>query len=311
MRILLGMAVLAIPVALAIKYLWLSVPVGEGPAGPLVAREPFEHVWTTRPVLLLGLGDSITRGFGASPGKSYFDLLISNPADEYPNMRGLCLSTVLPNLTSRNLSVSGSTSIEHENNQLSRLEVQPADVLGLVAMTTGGNDLIHNYGKTPPYEGAMYGASLEQAAPWIEAFDCRLGTMLDRIEQCFPGGCHILLANIYDPTDGVGDAERAGLPSWPDGLRILKAYNDVIARYASTRANVHLVNIHDEFLGHGIHCTQFWRQHYRRGDPHYWYFENLEDPNERGYDAIRRLFLLELAKISKGIASQPASRSAA
>ncbi|MBC8117927.1 MAG: hypothetical protein H7062_26345 [Candidatus Saccharimonas sp.] len=40
-----------------------------------------------------------------------------------------------------------------------------------------------------------------------------------------------------------------------------------------------------EFLGHGIHCT------------HYWYWDNLEDPNDRGYDAIRRLFLIEMARI--------------
>ena len=43
---------------------------------------------------------------------------------------------------------------------------------------------------------------------------------------------------------------------------------------------------------------QFWRKFYRAEDPHYWYFENLEDPNERGYDAIRRLFLIEMTKVT-------------
>jgi hypothetical protein len=50
------------------------------------------------------------------------------------------------------------------------------------------------------------------------------------------------------------------------------------------------------FLGHGIHCRKFWGAHYRFGDPHYWYAPNLEDPNERGYDAIRRVFLNEILK---------------
>jgi hypothetical protein len=36
-------------------------------------------------------------------------------------------------------------------------------------------------------------------------------------------------------------------------------------------------------------------KHYDRKDPHYWYFINLEDPNERGYDALRRLFLNAMA----------------
>jgi hypothetical protein len=54
--------------------------------------------------------------------------------------------------------------------------------------------------------------------------------------------------------------------------------------------------LHNAFLGHGIHCSQFWTKHYDWKDPHYWYFVNLEDPNERGYDVIRRLFLIEIAK---------------
>ncbi len=26
-------------------------------------------------------------------------------------------------------------------------------------------------------------------------------------------------------------------------------------------------------------------------DPYYWFYDNVEDPNDRGYDAIRRAFL--------------------
>ena len=41
------------------------LPEGEGPAGPAVPLEPFERPWTERRVLLLGLGDSVTAGFGS------------------------------------------------------------------------------------------------------------------------------------------------------------------------------------------------------------------------------------------------------
>lgn len=282
---------------LAVRHFWFSLPVGEGPAGPLVPRAAFEQPWTDRPVLLVGIGDSVTAGFGASAGYAYFDRLVANPADEFDDMRGVNLSAVLPDLRTLKLAQSGTTSIEHIALQIPKLESQPDDVLGLVVMTTGGNDIIHDYGRSPPREGAMYGATLAQAQPWIAAFDGRLGQMLDRIDAAFPGGCHVFLANIYDPTDGVGDVERAGLPAWPDGSAILAAYNRIIANQAAQRPNVHLIDMHAAFLGHGIHCTQFWRSHYRWGDPHYWYFENLEDPNDRGYDAIRRLFLLELAEV--------------
>jgi hypothetical protein len=96
---------------------------------------------------------------------------------------------------------------------LPKLEKAGPETLGIVVLTTGGNDLIHSYGRNPPVEGAMYGAT-------------------------------------------------------PDA-----------------------------FLGHGIPCSQRWRTHYRRDDPHYRYFDNLEDPNPRGYDAIRRLFLLEIQAV--------------
>ena len=180
------------------KTYWLSKPpVGSGPAGPTVAKEAFAETWTDRKVLLLGVGDSVTAGFGVPATHSYFGRLVANPDDEFPEMRGICLSAVLPNLTSRNMSVSGSTSLDHVRYLRDSLEEQPGDVFGLVVMTSGGNDLIHDYGRTPPREGAMFGATIQQAQPWIAAFEKRLGEMIDLIESRFPGGCRIFLADIW------------------------------------------------------------------------------------------------------------------
>jgi len=271
-------------------------PAGSGPAGPPVDRETFAQPWTTRPVLVVGLGDSVTAGFGARKGYSYFDRLVKNPADEFPALSGISLSAVFPTLAVTNLAVSGSTSTEVLARQLALLPTNGPDVRGIAVMTTGGNDIIHNYGRTPPREEAMYGATLDQAQLWIENFRRRLEATLAQVTHCFPGGCEIFLANIYDPTDGLGDAERAGLPAWPEATQVLAAYNQVIQDCAAQHPEVHLVDMHGAFLGHGIHCTQFWRPHFDRRDPHYWYFVNLEDPNERGYDAIRRLFLNEIGK---------------
>jgi hypothetical protein len=164
-------------------------------------------------------------------------------------------------------------------------------------MTTGGNDVIHNYGRKPPVEHAMYGATLEQAAPWIANYDARLDEMVSRIRNAFPGGCHVFLANIYDPTDGTGSPGLTGLPDWPDALAVLDAYNAAIARCAAKHDFVHLVDIHGPFLGHGLHCRKFWLPHYRADDPHYWYGSIVEDPNERGYDAVRRFFLLRMIEV--------------
>ena len=137
----------------------------------------------------------------------------------------------------------------------------------------------------------MYGATLAEAEPWIANFEQRLGRMLDMLDERFPGGCAIFLADIYDPTDGVGDAPSVFLPPWPAGLAIHARYNEILHRAAAERENVYAVPMHAAFLGHGSHCRQFWRRTYRAEDPYYWYFENIEDPNDRGYDAIRRVFL--------------------
>ncbi len=276
---------------------WLYQPIGSGPAGPNVPLEPFSNSWTERSIVLLGFGDSITAGLGSTDGHSYFDRLVESPPDEFPDIQGRNLSAVFPHLTPLNVAVSGTDSFQHRDWLLENVEPQNSEIFGVIVATIGGNDVIHMYGRTPPREGAMYGATIEQAQPWIANYETRLNTILDKLSHRFPGGCHIFLANIYDPTDGVGDAHNAGLPRWPEGSKVLVAYNDVINRIAEQRGDVTLIDIRSEFLGHGIHCRKFWHPDYDAEDPHYWYFDNLEDPNDRGYDAIRRLFLLEMAKV--------------
>ncbi len=274
------------------KQYFLSRPIGQGPAGPQVVRGFFVKPWTDRAIRLVGIGDSITAGLGArTRDHTFFNRLVRNPNDEYTDMLGICLSAVLPHLNFENLAISGSTSRDHLNVIEERLTKHDPSVFGIVVMTTGGNDLIHSYGRSPPKECAMYGATRSQAEPWITNFRVRLEVMLDKISECFPGGCEIYVGDIYDPTDGVGDAPSVYLPHWPDGLAIHAKYNAAIAASASSRSNVHVVPLYNAFTGHGAHCTQFWRSTYVSEDPHYWFYDNIEDPNDRGYDAIRRVFL--------------------
>jgi hypothetical protein len=211
-------------------------------------------------------------------------------------MRDRSLSRVLPSLVTRNSAVSGSNSLQHLQWMREKFERQPDDVFGVVVMTSGGNDLIHWYGRTPPHEGAMYGATLQQAEPWIANYESRLDEMFALLKTGFRGGCLVFIADIYDPSDGRGDPETALLPAWQDVLAIHAAYNLALRRAAGRHSCVRVVPVYDEFLGHGIHCRKPWRTHYRLRDPHYWYGPNLEDPNDRGYDAIRRLFLNEILK---------------
>lgn len=277
-------------------HFWLSRPIGNGPAGPTIPKAAFSETWSTNEILLVGLGDSVTAGFGARRGYSYFDRLVANPADEFEDMHGISLKAVFPNLHYTNLAISGSTSVEHAEKQIPKLPTVNSNVTAIIVITSGGNDLIHNYGRTPPRDQAMYGATFEEAKPWIANFSQRMDSMVDQLEKHFPAGCEIFIADIYDPTDGQSDIQRTGLPAWQDASKILAAYNEVIHGLAQKDHHVHVVNMREGFLGHGIHCTQFWSRTYDSKDPHYWYYVNLEDPNERGYDALRRLFLIEMQK---------------
>ncbi len=86
--VLVAFAVVAIAGALAYRHYWLARPVGEGPAGPTVPREPFGRPWSDRKVLLVGLGDSVTGGFGVGEEHSYLGRLVENPRDEWPELNG-------------------------------------------------------------------------------------------------------------------------------------------------------------------------------------------------------------------------------
>src|SRR5262245_31053684 len=129
--ILVAVGLILIGSAAAYVEFHFHLPEGEGPAGPVVPAKPFERPWTERKILLLGVGDSVTAGFGATRGRSYFDRLVANSSDEFEDMRGRSLSTVLPNLTTRNLALSGSNSLEHVRHIAEKLETQPADVFGV------------------------------------------------------------------------------------------------------------------------------------------------------------------------------------
>ena len=284
---------------------WFAVripgPMGTGPVAVPFDRAPWTRgVCHEGPVVVVSLGDSIGTGYGAPPGHGYFDLVVKNDRERHPDVGGADLASVLPRLTRLELASLSTNSIDHEQS-VSLIPSQPPETYGLVFVTTGGIDLIHPYGHGDIREGAMYGATLGQAEPWIARFEARVDRMLAAIATRFPGGCDVFVATIYDPTDGVGDIEHASvvgwLSAWPDALAIHGRFNRAIRDACGRHAFAHVVDVHRVMLGHGIHCRDASNPHYDRSDPTYWYWWNLEDPNERGYDAIRRLFLAELGAV--------------
>lgn len=281
----------------------LGTRQGRGPAGGPLERADFSVVWSEERTVLVGLGDSVVTGFGARQGWGLLERLVRVPEGDDSALKGCDLSSVYPKLEVLNLAENSSNSAWHLGVQLPRVPVMPEGVKGLVVLSTGGIDLIHDYGSGVPREGALYGAELELGLQCAASFERRLDRIFDGLRERFPSGCEIYVMTIFDPTDGVGDIENVGvllrlirpLPAWPDGLRIHAAFNQAIRNAAASRSWVHVVDVHRLMLGHGLHHRDERNPHYDPADPHYWYYVNLEDPNERGYDAIRREFLRVMA----------------
>ena len=287
------------------SYRHFHAPMGSGPAGPSVPATPFNEPWSSRDVMLVGMGDSVVTGFGAAKGFGFFDRLATNPDGDLPDMRGKNLARVFPHLQVVNLAANSTSSGDHLRSQMGLLSKQRDSVFGIVVLSTGGIDLIHDYGSRPPRDEALYGATCEVGEALAGKFRQRLDQLLDEITAHFPGGVEIFIATIFDPTDGVGDIENTDpllrlvkpLPPWPDGLKILRAFNDHIEAVANARPNVHVVDVHETLIGHGLHCRDKGNPHYDRDDPTTWLYFNVEDPNTRGYDAIRRIFLLRMIDV--------------
>ncbi len=278
------------------SYFRHARPAGSGSAGSFVEQHAFASPWTARPVVLLGLGDNATQGRGAPPAQGYFQRLINNPADEFSEMQGICLSKVFPRLQQVNLAVADATSIDCVEQQLPQLKTYPSDTFGIVVITVGINDILHDDGPSPPRDGAMYGATLDEISQLVGGYNHRLKTIYQRVHETFPGGFQIYIANIPDPADGDNAIELAGLPAWSEWQYVITSYNRMISLFAVHHPHVTLVDIQSSFLGHGTRCTHFWHGNYQKQDPHYWYASDVATPNERGHDAIRRQFLIELSR---------------
>jgi lysophospholipase L1-like esterase len=247
---------------------------------------------------VIGFGDSVTTGYCSSPGKSYFELLLDNDDDAYPAFAGRDLRSRFAAVTDNNKALDGATSCDFSDGGIRAvLQADPDTSKPTVLLVTlGGNDLIHDYGCGNPHECAAYCADLEDATVWAQGFKERMLGFFRAADEEIDGELFVFIGTIYDPTDGIGDIENASipLPPWPDGLEVLELYNRTIADIAS-QVGATLVDVHAAMLGHGLHYNDESHPRYDATDPSYWYCANLEDPNDKGYAAIREAFWTSVA----------------
>jgi lysophospholipase L1-like esterase len=183
-----------------------------------------------------------------------------------------------------NLARDGATSSRVIESQLPALW-QSRKTPSLITLTIGGNDLLQAYGQEALATGAL--AKFRQNLPDI------LGQLRAKL-----GDVPILLANIYDPSDGTGNTVKMGLPVWTTALEWIGQFNAVIESEANAH-NCHFIDLHQRFLGHGLSVGSPQQSLPMPDNLLLWYCGIIE-PNFYGAQAICAAWIEALEALEAG-----------
>jgi lysophospholipase L1-like esterase len=206
-------------------------------------------------------------------------LLARNDDDVWPEFAGRDLVTISPGIDCRFEARDGATTESVLDSQVDALQGIDPGGEALVTLTAGGNDLLGLIGATDRAGQAGVRAVLDN-------LDAILGVVRDRLPRAM-----VLVANVYDPTDGTGDLEGTRLR--PQEMRWLGDCNAGVERLCRQRG-ARLIDLHRHFAGHGRSAPAAKR----------WYWTgSLIEPGLTGASEIRRLWLAAVEE------SRPASRT--
>ena len=220
----------------------------------------------------VALGDSISiDDYAGGPGRGGASLLFRNRDDDFPDWRGRDLVHLHAGARFALLATDGATTrtlTDVQLPRLSRLRLRPS----LVSLTVGGNDLLSAYGDSA--------AAREVIAHVRTAVAEALGQVADLA----PGG-QVVVGTVYDPSDGTGDAERLGLPPWPDAVAVIAELNDAL-RQVAHGAGASVAEIAQHFAGHGLLAGDAARPDPRPAERDLWLCSVIE-PNAWGAGGVR------------------------
>ncbi len=243
----------------------------------------YAHTLPISPKTVIFLGDSITAGAGASNDDEDYASLLVNNTNTWPYWSGIDLATRYPGIDVVDVSKSGAWTGTILNDQIDRLEDQitlPYDGEVLVVITVGGNDL-QSVLLNPSVAEERLGKTVDNWRKIAEYF-------LD--EQHFPDGSTVLMANVYEPTDGVGQVGNCfyGL----DISFLLPSLHDanMQLRGLAAEAGFSALDMRGTFLGHGFHYSDPTSPHYNEEDPSLWLANGCTHPNSRGHHEVRAMF---------------------
>ena len=222
------------------------------------------------------LGDSMSIDhYAGGPGRGAASLLWRNRDDDFPAWAGKDLTTRNPTAQLAQLASDGATSATvagEQLRQLDRLELIPT----LATVTMGGNDLLAAYGNSTAGRQAIRRV-IDNGQRLLASLRALMGLRAP-----------IVVATVYDPSDGTSDARWLGLPVWPEALDLLAELNQAL--WALTNEHRALVaDVHDRFLGHGLAAGDPAQSDPRPPNQDLWYC-GLIEPNAWGSSEIRASF---------------------
>ena len=197
-------------------------------------------------------------------------LLAGNDDHVWPEFAGRDLLTRNPGIECRFLASDGATTEDVLGSQLGALEGVDASRDAVVTLTAGGNDLL-----------SLIGAGDHTGDAGVARLLRNLEAIVDTVRDRLPRAV-ILVANVYDPTDGTGDLDGHRLR--PQERRWLRDGNAGVGRLCAERG-ARLIDVHGHFGGHGRSAPPAER----------WYWtESIIEPGVVGASEIRRLWLSAL-----------------
>jgi lysophospholipase L1-like esterase len=232
--------------------------------------------WTHGRVVYAALGDSMSiDDYAGGLGRGAASLLWRNRDHDFPAWAGRDLTACDPTARLALLASDGATSTTVAAEQLGRLRrlgVTPT----LATLTMGGNDLLATYGDA---------AAARQA---IQTVTHNGRVVLAGLRTLMGSQAPIVVATVYDPSDGSGDAGRLGLPPWPEALELLARLNRALRALAEEHQAL-VADVHNRFLGHGLAAGDPTQPAARPPDRGVWYC-GLIEPNAWGASEIRAAF---------------------
>lgn len=230
----------------------------------------------TRPPLepfasYVALGDSMSIDAYPGPGLGGPSLLHRNRDDVHPTFAGQDLVSLDAATSFINLASDGATT--HDVLRVVAEGLPEVTSPCLVTLTVGGNDLL--------------GSTFRDGGQRPDEIAGRIARIVDEVQARLRPRV-LLLATVYDPTDGGGDLWVPGHPH-RKALAALHALNGAIRALASRVEGVALAEVHDHFLGHGSHHDDPTNPHHDPADPTCWVKLGIE-PNQRGGSELRRVF---------------------